>query len=98
MRKNGYTNLMFYTSASWLDENNLRKKGPVNTAQFGIQNFWVAQYPAPKLSVEDAKSLRYNGKAGAWQFSSQAELLPGSISLTQCRLYRSLYSERKTCS
>ena len=77
MRKNGYNNLMFYTSASWLDENNLRKKGPVNTAQFGLQNFWVAQYPAPKLSVEDAKSLRYNGKAGAWQFSSQAELLPG---------------------
>ena len=77
MRKNGYTNLMFYTSASWLDENNLRKKGPVNTAQFGLQNFWVAQYPSSKLSVNDAKSLRYNGKAGAWQFTSQAELLPG---------------------
>ena len=77
MRKNGYTNLMFYTSASWLDENNLRKKGPVNTAQFGLQNFWVAQYPSPKLSVNDAKSLRYNEKAGAWQFTSQAELLPG---------------------
>ena len=77
MRKNGYTNLMFYTSASWLDENNLRKKGPVNTAQFGLQNFWVAQYPSPKLSVNDAKSFRYNGKAGAWQFTSQAELLPG---------------------
>ena len=77
MRKNGYTNLMFYTSASWLDENNLRKKGPVNTAQFGLQNFWVAQYPSPKLSVNDAKSLRYNGKAGAWQFTSQVELLPG---------------------
>ena len=77
MRKNGYSNLMFYTSASWLDENNLRKKGPVNTAQFGLQNFWVAQYPSPKLSVNDAKSLRYNGKAGAWQFTSQAELLPG---------------------
>ena len=77
MRKNGYTNLMFYTSTSWLDENNLRKKGPVNTAQFGLQNFWVAQYPSPKLSVNDAKSLRYNGKAGAWQFTSQAELLPG---------------------
>ena len=76
MRKNGYSNLMFYTSASWLDENNLRKKGPVNTAQFGLQNFWVAQYPSPKLSVNDAKSLRYNGKAGAWQFTSQAELLP----------------------
>ena len=77
MRKNGYSNLMFYTSASWLDENNLRKKGPVNTAHFGLQNFWVAQYPSPKLSVNDAKSLRYNGKAGAWQFTSQAELLPG---------------------
>ena len=77
MRKNGYTNLMFYTSASWLDENNLRKKGPINTAHFGLQNFWVAQYPSPKLSVHDAKSLRYNGKAGAWQFTSQAELLPG---------------------
>ena len=77
MRKNGYSNLMFYTSASWLDESNLRKKGPVNTAQFGLQNFWVAQYPSPKLSVNDAKSLRYNGKAGAWQFTSQAELLPG---------------------
>ena len=77
MRKNGYGNLVFYTSASWLDENNLRKKGPVNTAQFGLQNFWVAQYPSPKLSVNDAKSLRYNGKAGAWQFTSQAELLPG---------------------
>ena len=77
MRKNGYSNLMFYTSASWLDENNLRKKGPVNTAQFGLQNFWVAQYPSPKLSINDAKSLRYNGKAGAWQFTSQAELLPG---------------------
>ena len=77
MRKNGYTNLMFYTSASWLDENNLRKKGPVNTAQFGLKNFWVAQYPSPKLSVNDAKSLRYNGKAGAWQFTSQAELLTG---------------------
>ena len=60
-----------------MDENNLRKKGPVNTAQFGLQNFWVAQYPSPKLSVNDAKSLRYNGKAGAWQFTSQAELLPG---------------------
>ena len=83
MRKNGYSNLMFYTSASWLDENNLRKKGPVNTAQFGIQNFWVAQYPSPKLSVNDAKSLRYNGKAGAWQFTSQAELLPGKHLLDQ---------------
>ena len=77
MRKNGYTNLMYYTSASWIDENNLRGKGPVKTAQFGLENFWVAQYPTAKLSVDSAKALRYNGRAGAWQFTSQAELLPG---------------------
>ena len=77
MRKNGYTNLMYYTSASWIDENNLRGKGPVKTAQFGLENFWVAQYPTAKLSDNDAKTLRYNGRAGAWQFTSQAELLPG---------------------
>ncbi len=35
--KNGYTNLMYYTSASWIDENNLRGKGPVKTAQFGLE-------------------------------------------------------------
>ena len=77
MRKSGYTNLMYYTSASWIDENNLRGKGPVKTAQFGLENFWVAQYPTAKLSTNDAKTLRYNGRAGAWQFTSQAELLPG---------------------
>ena len=77
MRKNGYTNLMYYTSASWIDENNLRGKGPVKTAQFGLENFWVAQYPTAKLSTNDAKTLRYNGRAGAWQFTSQAELLLG---------------------
>ena len=77
IRKNGYTNLMYYTSASWIDENNLRGKGPVKTAQFGLENFWVAQYPTAKLSTNDAKTLRYNGRAGAWQFTSQAELLPG---------------------
>ena len=77
MRKNGYTNLMYYTSASWIDENNLRGKGPVKTAQFGLENFWVAQYPTAKLSTNDAKTLRYNGRAGAWQFTSQAELLSG---------------------
>jgi len=61
MRKNGYTNLMYYTSASWIDENNLRGKGPVKTAQFGLENFWVAQYPTAKLSANDAKTIRSNG-------------------------------------
>ena len=77
MRKHGYKNLMYYTSASWVDQNNLRQKGPVNTALFGLDNFWIAQYPAPKLSAKDARSLKYNSRSGAWQFTSQAELLAG---------------------
>ena len=77
MRKYGYNNLMFYTSASWLDENNLGYRGPVSTSQFGIENFWVAQYPSATLTATSAKNMRYNGKTGAWQFSATANLLPG---------------------
>ena len=77
MRKYGYNNLMFYTSASWLDENNLGYRGPVSTSQFGLENFWVAQYPSTTLTATSAKNMRYNGKTGAWQFSATANLLPG---------------------
>ena len=52
MRRLGYSNLMYYTSASWLDQNNLRSKGPVNTSQFGYSNFWVAQYPSSNLNLD----------------------------------------------
>ena len=77
MKRLGFSNLMYYTSASWLDVNNLRGKGPVQTSRFGLENFWVAQYPTPTLSTDGAKSLKYNSNAGAWQFTSQAELLTG---------------------
>ena len=77
MRKNGYNNLMFYTSASWLDENNLGYRGPVSTSQFGIENFWIAQYPSSTLTATSAKNMRYNAKTGAWQFTATANLLPG---------------------
>ena len=77
MSKHGYNNLMFYTSASWLDENNLGYRGPVSTSQFGIENFWVAQYPSTTLTATSAKNMRYNAKTGAWQFSATANLLPG---------------------
>ena len=77
MRKHGYNNLMFYTSASWLDENNLGYRGPVSTSQFGIENFWVAQYPSSTLTATSAKNMRYNAKTGAWQFSATDNLLPG---------------------
>ena len=76
MRKHGYNNLMFYTSASWLDENNLGYRGPVSTSQFGIENFWVAQYPSSTLTATSAKNMRYNAKTGAWQFTATANLLP----------------------
>ena len=68
---------MFYTSASWLDENNLGYRGPVSTSQFGIENFWVAQYPSTTLTATSAKNMRYNAKTGAWQFSATDNLLPG---------------------
>lgn len=77
MRKHGYNNLMLYTSASWLDENNIGYRGPVSTSQFGIENFWVAQYPSTTLTATSAKNMRYNAKTGAWQFSATANLLPG---------------------
>ena len=77
MRKHGYNNLMFYTSASWLDENNLGYRGPVSTSQFGIENFWVAQSPSTTLTATSAKNMRYNAKTGAWQFSATDNLLPG---------------------
>ena len=83
MRKHGYNNLMFYTSASWLDENNLGYRGPVSTSQFGIENFWVAQYPSARLTATSAKNMRYNGKTGAWQFSATANLLPGKHGFDQ---------------
>ena len=76
MHKHGYNNLMFYTSASWLDENNLGYRGPVSTSQFGIENFWVAPYPSSTLTATSAKNMRYNAKTGAWQFSATANLLP----------------------
>ena len=77
MRKHGYNNLMFYTSASWLDENNLGYRGPVSTSQFGIENFWIAQYPSSTLTATSAKNMRYNAKTGVWQFTATANLLPG---------------------
>ncbi len=77
MRKHGYNNLMFYTSASWLEENNLGYRDPVSTSQFGIENFWVAQYPSSTLTATSAKNMCFNAKTGAWQFSATANLLPG---------------------
>ena len=96
MRKQGYANLMYYTSASWVDQNNLRHKGSINTSLFGLDIFWIAQYPAPKLSANDAKNLKYNSRAGAWQFTSQAQLLSGKHVFDQSIDYSGRFTARAT--
>ena len=96
MRKQGYANLIYYTSASWVDQNNLRHKGSINTSLFGLDNFWIAQYPAPKLSANDAKNLKYNSRAGAWQFTSQAQLLSGKHVFDQSIDYSGRFTARAT--
>ena len=98
MRRMGFSNLMYYTSASWLDRNNLRTKGPIQTEQFSLENFWVAQYPTSKLSADDAKTLKYNSEAGAWQFTSQAELLPGRHVFDQSVDYTGRFTNKATLS
>ena len=98
MRRMGFSNLMYYTSASWLDRNNLRTKGPIQTERFGLENFWVAQYPTSKLSADDAKILKYNSEAGAWQFTSQAELLSGRHVFDQSVDYTGRFTNKATPS
>ncbi|MGT2910604.1 GBS Bsp-like repeat-containing protein [Streptococcus cameli] len=78
MRLLGYTNLVHYTGASWIDVNNLGILGPIQTNQFGLNNFWVAHYPYINgMSVSQARSLNYHHHTAAWQFTSKANLLVG---------------------
>ena len=78
MRRLGYHNLIHYTGASWIDINNLGYAGPIRTGDFGISNFWVAQYPYVNgMPVEQARLMAYHAAAAAWQFTSRALLLQG---------------------
>lgn len=78
MRRLGYHNLIHYTGASWIDINNLGYAGPIRTGDFGISNFWVAQYPYINgMPVEQARLMAYHAAAAAWQFTSRALLLQG---------------------
>ena len=63
MRRQGYSNLIHYTMASWLDI----RGGQVYTARFGINNFWVAHYAKgyTYMTQEEAKSLNYYANAAA---------------------------------
>ena len=76
MRRLGYNNLIHYTGASWIDVNNLGYSGPIKTGEFGLSNFWVAQYPYTNgMPVEQARRMAYYAAAAAWQFTSRALLL-----------------------
>lgn len=79
MRRLGYQNLVHYVGASWIDVNTLGFKGPIETGQFGLSNFWVAQYPyAYSLMTPDqALAMSMHSGASAWQFTSSSPLLPG---------------------
>ena len=67
---------MFYTSASWLDENNLHKKDLLILRSLGLKTFGL-------LSIQHRNFLRMMLKLFVIMerqehvFSSQAELLPG---------------------
>ncbi|HEM4128637.1 TPA: GBS Bsp-like repeat-containing protein [Streptococcus suis] len=77
MRRLGYSNLIHYTGASWLDDNSLGVVGPIQTSQFGMSNFWVAQYPYSTMTPAQAMSMSLHARTAAWQYTSKAELLPG---------------------
>ncbi|MGT2950626.1 GBS Bsp-like repeat-containing protein, partial [Streptococcus cuniculi] len=77
MRRLGYQNLVHYAGASWIDVNTLGYAGPIQTGQFGIGNFWVAQYPYKTMTFDQAKTMGLHAGAAAWQYTSAAQLLPG---------------------
>lgn len=77
MRRQGYSNLIHYTMASWLDI----RGGQVDTARFGINNFWVAHYAKgyTYMTQEEAKSLNYYANAAAWQYTSVSSKLSHTL-------------------
>ena len=92
MKKLGFNDVIYYTAASWLDSS--RWKGPIKTNEFGMQNFWVAQYPTKNLTKEDARELNYNNKAAAWQFTSNATLLKGKHVFDQSLDYTGRFTSK----
>lgn len=77
MRRLGYSNLIHYTSASWLDVNDVGVIGPIQTGRFGFENFWVAQYPYDTMTITQAMTMSMHSRAAAWQFTSKGRLLTG---------------------
>ncbi len=78
MKRLGYHNLIHYTGASWIDKSGLGYAGPIKSDQFGMSNFWLAQYPYVNgMSVQQARSMALHARAAAWQFTSKARLLSG---------------------
>ncbi len=61
--KNSYTNLMYYTSASWIDENNLRGERTCQDSLDLVGKFLGRSIPNNyKLSASDADSHIMGGQ------------------------------------
>lgn len=77
MTRLGYSNNVYYTMASWLDN----KGGKLNTAKFGLSNLWVAHYlyAYTYLDQESAKSLSYYSNTAAWQYTSVSPKLSHAL-------------------
>ena len=70
---------MFYTSASWLMKTIFARKGPSTPLNLAFRISGLPNILLQNCICKDAKSLRYNGKAGAWQFSSKQNCFQGNI-------------------
>ena len=77
MNRLGYSNLVHYTMASWLDI----RGGQVSTSRFGLSNFWIAHYTNgyTYLTQEQAKTLSYYSNAAAWQYTSVSPKLSHNL-------------------
>ncbi len=77
MKRLGYSNLVHYTMANWLDF----RGGKVDTSKFGLDNFWIAHYPKgyTYMTQEEARTTSYYEHSAAWQYTSVSPKLSHSL-------------------
>ncbi|OJG13144.1 hypothetical protein RU94_GL001442 [Enterococcus asini] len=59
----GFSNVLYYTSASWITE--YGDGGELSANTFGYQNIWIAHYPTNLTS-----NMNWYSKYASWQWSS----------------------------
>ncbi len=93
MRKNTLTRCSYTWGASWLMKTTSQERSCQHRLNLAFKISGCPTIFSQTVCVNDAKSLRYNETAGAWQFTS-SELLP-TLPLTTVWLYRSFYANAK---